>query len=301
MADPTEFCDLSVLADDEGGLRQQIEKDGFGLFRGLIPVEPILEMRRTILELFQRRGWLLEGSELMDGIIDPCINEVECYASNGVDKQAYQDLYRIEEFHRLPHHPAIVGLFAKLFGEPVFVHPRHIARLMAPHRDAPPTPAHQDFIYVQGSESTYTCWFPLGDCPRELGGLTILSGTHKREILKVRDADGAGHRTVVLDDCEESWVEGDLQVGDAIIFHSKTVHRSLPNLTENRIRLSVDFRYQPLSVPTVDSSSLLPHVGLLTWEQVYEGWGDSDLKYYWKELDLEVRELDWSLLDTCKT
>ena len=63
----------------------------------------------------------------------------------------------------------------------------------------------------------------------------------------------------------------------------------------------MDFRYQPLSVPTVDSTSLLPHVGLLTWKQVYEGWGDSDLKYYWKELDLEVRELDWSLLDTSKT
>lgn len=300
MAETAEFRDLSGLVEDEPALRNQIEADGFGLFRGLIPVEPILEMRRTILAQFQGRGWILEGSELMEGIVDPCIHEVACYASNGVDKQAYQDLYRVEEFHRLAHHPAIIGLLTKIFGEPVFVHPRNIARLMAPHRDATPTPAHQDFIYVQGSQSTYTCWFPLGDCPRQLGGLTVLAGTHSRDILKVRDADGAGHRTVVLDDCPERWVEGDLQAGDVLIFHSKTVHRSLPNLTEDRIRLSVDFRYQPLSVPVVDSTSLLPHVSLLTWEEVYEGWGGSDLKYYWKETDLEVRELDWSLLETTK-
>ena len=49
---------------------------------------------------------------------------------------------------------------------------------------------------------------------------------------------------------------------------------------------------------TVDSTSLIPHVELLTWDEVYEGWGDSGLKYYWENLDLEVTEMDWSLLDT---
>ncbi len=289
---------MSGLIDDPQALRHQIEEDGFGFFRGLIPAEPILSLRRTILEMFKRRGWILEGSELMDGIVDPCIKEVTCYASNGVDKQAYQELYRVEAFHRLAHHPAIVGLLTKLFGEPVFVHPRNIARLMAPHPDAPPTPAHQDFIYVQGSQSAYTCWFPVGDCPRDLGGLTLLAGSNKREILKVRDAGGAGHRTVILDDSIGTWTEGNLKVGDALIFHSKTVHKSLLNKTANRIRLSVDYRYQPQSMRTVDSTSLIPHVELLTWDEVYEGWGDSGLKYYWENLDLEVTEMDWSLLDT---
>jgi hypothetical protein len=299
MSGEVAFRDLSALVGDEEALKQQVEQDGFGLFRGLIPQAPILELRRLILENFRCRGWIREGTRVMEGIIDPAIHEVECYASNGVDKRAYQDVYRMQEFHRLAHHPAIIALFARLFGDQVFVHPRNIARLMAPHRDAQPTAPHQDFIYVQGSHATYTCWFPLGDCPRELGGLALVPGSHRREILQVRDAEGAGGRTVIIDDDAQIWAQGDLRCGDVVIFHSKTIHKTFPNRTENRIRLSVDFRYQPLSVP-VDNSSLLPHVGLLTWEETYAGWGDSDLRYYWKDLDLEVSDFDWSLLDTSK-
>ena len=200
MAKIAPFEDLSGIAEDRVALGRKIDEDGFGLFRGLIPREEVLQLRRLILRMYQARGWLLPGTDPEEGIVDPSINEIESYASNGADQRAYQDVYRMKQFHQLAHHPAIVGLCEEIFGEPVFVHPRNIARLMAPHRETAPTPPHQDFIYVQGTRATYTCWIPLGDCPRELGGLSLMRGTHKLDILPVRGAEGAGGRTVVLDE-----------------------------------------------------------------------------------------------------
>ena len=296
MAKIAEFEDISALAEDVEALRLQMNEDGFGLFRGLLPREEVLQLRRRILGMFQARGWIRPGTDPDLGIVDPSIDAVESFASNGADKRAYQDVYRMKEFHQLAHHPAIVGLCEKIFGEAVFVHPRNIARLMAPHRETAPTPPHQDYIYIQGTRTTYTCWFPLGDCPRELGGLSLMRGTHKFDILPVRSAAGAGHRSVVLDAVHNDWVEGDLEAGDAILFHSHTVHRSLPNLTRDRVRLSCDYRYQPLSLP-VEEMSLKPHIGLMTWEEAYEGWDSDEYKYYWRDLDLEMVDFDWSILE----
>ena len=296
MAKVAEFQDMSALAEDVDALRRRMDEDGFGLFRGLVPKDEVLELRRLILRMFDARGWLLPGTDPEEGIVSPSIDEVESYASNGADKRAYQDVYRMKEFHQLAHHPAIVGLCEKIFGEPTFVHPRNIARLMAPHREAAPTPPHQDYIYIQGTRTTYTCWLPLGDCPRDLGGLSLMRGTHKLDILPVRSASGAGHRSVVLDEVDHDWVEGDLEAGDAILFHSHTVHRSLPNLTRDRVRLSCDYRYQPMSLP-VEEMSLKPHINLMTWDEAYEGWDSDDYKYYWRGLDLEMVDFDWSILE----
>ena len=296
MAKVAEFQDMSALAEDVDALRRRMDEDGFGLFRGLVPKDEVLELRRLILRMFDARGWLLPGTDPEEGIVSPSIDEVESYASNGADKRAYQDVYRMKEFHQLAHHPAIVGLCEKIFGEPAFVHPRNIARLMAPHREAAPTPPHQDYIYIQGTRTTYTCWLPLGDCPRDLGGLSLMRGTHKLDILPVRSASGAGHRSVVLDEVDHDWVEGDLEAGDAILFHSHTVHRSLPNLTRDRVRLSCDYRYQPMSLP-VEEMSLKPHVNLMTWDEAYEGWDSDEYKYYWRGLDLEMVDFDWSILE----
>ena len=290
------FADDSPLLNDAASLRARLDEEGYAVFRGLLPSADILELRRLILEQFDARGWIAADTHLLDGIIDPSIHGVETYASNGVDQQAYLDVYRLEAFHRLAHHPAILALFETVFGEPVLVHPRNIARLMAPHREAVPTPAHQDYIHVQGAKATYTCWIPVGDCPHDLGGLSLLPKTHKMGVLPLVKAEGAGGRAVVLDDGDLEWVDGDLACGDVIVFHSCTVHRSLPNRTENRIRLSCDFRYQPQSQP-VEERALEPHGSMITWEETYSGWTGDDLQYYWRDLELTTVEFDPSLVE----
>ncbi len=143
-----------------------------------------------------------------------------------------------------------------------------------------PTPPHQDFPLIQGTSNTWTCWVPIGDCPRALGGLTVLRGSHKLGYVPTQPSLGAGLIASELCPSENDWVEGDFETGDVLTFPSLTVHKALPSQYKDRIRLSFDVRYQPLD-EVVEEKSLLPHCGL-TWDEIYAGWDSDDLKYYWE-------------------
>ena len=70
-----------------------------------------------------------------------------------------------------------------------------------------------------------------------------------------------------------------------LFFNSLTVHKGLPNLSGNRLRLSVDFRYQRAS-DLVMEKVLTPHQRRLTWEEVYKGWKSDRYQYHWKQYSL---------------
>jgi hypothetical protein len=291
------FEDATPLLDDAAALQARMNRDGFFFLRGLFPREAVLDLRRQILGVCQKYGWLAPTAELMDGIIDPSAEAMQPFCGVGVTQAAYTDVYKLEAFHRLAQHPAIMNLMATLMSETVLAHPRNIARLMFPTKANAPTPPHQDHIHIQGTKAVYTCWLPLGDTPEALGGLQVMPGSHKAGILPVRVAEGAGGREVVLDGLQEVWAHGDFAAGDVLVFHSLTVHRSVPNHFPNRLRLSVDYRYQPVSLP-IEQGSLLPHCGVAPWEEVYAGWSATDLQYYWKQYPLSFQEYDASYFAT---
>lgn len=278
-------------------LRDRYADHGYLLLRGVLPADDVLALRRDVLGLLDTHGWLDRTHPVDAGVVDhDAFSRVpdEVVAAKGlvVGEEVYGELYRLESFHRLAHHPALVRACRTLLDAEVLVHPRTIARVMIPSDRVHPTPAHQDFIHVQGSGRCVTSWLPLGDCPRELGSLTVLAGSHRDGVLSYHRAKGAGDLEAYL--CEQgyAWHEADLAVGDLLLFTSLTVHRALPNRTGDRIRLSVDYRYQPIQDP-IDRGSLLPHVGVCSWEEVYADWpADSELRYFWRDIDPEVSPWD---------
>ena len=83
------------------------------------------------------------------------------------------------------------------------------------------------------------------------------------------------------------------------MFHSLTIHKALPNLTEDRLRVSLDNRYQAMTDPVAEHM-LEPHLavlGTVTWEDVYENWETDDLKYYWRDSGVEVVPRDMTYFD----
>ena len=119
-----------------------------------------------------------------------------------------------------------------------------------------------------------TCWMPYGDISFDLGGLMILEGSHKRmDLLKnyvFRDVDsycenkpGQQERAekeewafsgtlshnppMVRNKFGGRWVTTEFEAGDFLTFGMFTVHASLDNQTENRLRISSDSRYQRAS------------------------------------------------------
>ena len=83
---------------------------------------------------------------------------------------------------------------------------------------------------------------------------------------------GPGARAAVVPDemAGLEWVARDFEAGDTIVFPALTVHRALPNLTDGQMRLSVDYRFM-LEGQELTESCLQPHMGGLTWPEVYEG------------------------------
>ncbi len=94
----------------------------------------------------------------------------------------------------------------------------------------------------------------------------------------------------MTDPLEGTWVSSTFALGDVLLFHSMTVHKGLPNRS-NRLRMSIDGRYQRRCDP-VAPDSLEPHGKLVTWEELYSGWPDTELKYYWRKWDLTIKDYD---------
>jgi len=287
------LVDSTGILSDPEALRARAEKEGYLFFKHLLPAEYVMECRADILALMDNYGWRAPGQDRFGGLLDTAkVDAIPTTEINswGTGEACYRDVQKLPSFHRFPHHPRLLALYRSLFGGEVLVHPRNIARMILPHPDNFPTPQHQDFPHIQGTANTWTCWIPMGDCPRDLGGLTVLRGSYKGGYLPVRQAKGAGGGGAAVQLCpwESQWLEADYEAGDVLTFHSLTVHKARRSKFKDRLRLSLDVRYQPLADP-VEQGSLGLHFKDMTWEEVYRDWkSDDDLKYYWKKMPLKM-------------
>jgi ectoine hydroxylase-related dioxygenase (phytanoyl-CoA dioxygenase family) len=228
---------------DAEQLRICMDEWGYLFFRSLIPTEDVLGVRQGIMKLFGQIGWLDPSANIMEGIVTPSI--MPNGKENPETSDPYRQLLQLVELHTFPRHPALVSIAQKLLEGDVTVHPRRIVRMTFPGSAKLATPPHQDFFFIRGSTETYTCWTPLGECPQELGGLAIWPRTHRSGLVEHLETHmGTGKTLAVpVDESQAEWHTANFRVGDALFFHSCTIHKALPNVTANRIRISTENRY----------------------------------------------------------
>ena len=79
------------------------------------------------------------------------------------------------------------------------------------------------------------------------------------------------------------WHTTNFAVGDTLFFPALTVHKAVPNWTEDRLRISPDNRYEGEGDDITQHMLEPPLADLtpITWETVYAGWKSDDLKYCW--------------------
>lgn len=280
---------------DSEELQRRIADDGYLFFKRLQDPDKLLSLREKMMSRLQEVGWIIPGTDPVMGIADV---SRQCTEGDNEYHEGYGRIYQMEEFHQIAHEPEITEMIAKIMGKPIMPHPQKIARLWFPKYTEHTTPTHQDFVHFQGNFETLTCWAPVGDCPKELGGLAVIPGSHRvGRVLDHHFSLGAGGLIVKPeehDEIEPVWHSTDYEVGDSLIFPALTIHKALPNTTEDRLRLSLDNRYQAVGDPIAEHM-LEPHIPSgLTWEEVYEGWESEDLKYYWKQYDNPVVPRDMS-------
>ena len=294
MADSKELRSSNDAIDDADELRRRMKDEGYLFFRKLQDPDKLWALRLEILEVIREGGWLKAGTNLADGIADL---SQRCTEGDGQYTDVYHEVYKLESFHQAGHWPELLETMHKIIGNTVFPYPHKIARLWFPQYTDHTTPAHQDFVHFQGNYETYTCWTPVGDSPIELGGLSILPGSHKQNtVFDHHFSLGAGALSVDTEERSGDWVTTNYEIGDTLIFHCLTLHRALPNLTPDRLRVSLDNRYQALGLPLADTM-LEPHLynfSEISWDKIYQGWQSDDLQYYWKDLDFPVIPKDFS-------
>jgi ectoine hydroxylase-related dioxygenase (phytanoyl-CoA dioxygenase family) len=290
--DSDELTVSNSLLDNPELLRQRLQQDGYLYLRGIVDRQAVMALRNDILQIFGEHGWLMADSPREQGMTDavPAIEGEDAFFA------VYDEVQKLESLHSLAHNPQILTVLQGVIGSSVFPHPLGIARMGFPRNEECTTPPHQDYPNNQGTTQLYACWIPLGDCPRQLGGLSMLESSPSLGLLPLEFSLGAGARQAVLPEQAQQmrWLTTDYECGDILIFGSLAVHRSLPNLSGDRFRLSVDFRYQEEGqalTPTV----LKPHFGRLSWEQVYADWQSDRLQYYWNDKEYEITEWNTNL------
>lgn len=248
----------SNIQDAAASLRARMKEKGYLFFRDLVPSEEVLHVRREALELCAAAGWLDPSRDVMDGIAAPGQEPLR----EGMPEYmtVYRKILQTTSFHDFPISPSLKKATSIILDtkEPL-THPRRIGRVTFPNMLSATTPAHQDFHYIRGATETYSCWTPLGECPIELGGLAVWPGSHRRGFVEhTVSSPGVGGAGIAYEEENAQWHISDFGLGDALFFHSHTVHKAMPNLTRDRLRVSTDNRYQRAK-DEIAPGSLKPH------------------------------------------
>lgn len=276
---------------DDGTLRERLDRDGYLLLRCALPTHAPLAAHLAFTRAVVEAGWAEPDSR---GALPPIGHpDRACESPEPEYLRTYHALYHEEVVHELAAHSELVRLAERLIGGPVLRHPRVVGRLQFPGTNERATPPHQDHLQVQGTPDTLTFWVPLHDIGHGGGLLAVSPGSHRYGLLDVRPAPGASGATVVNAD-DLTWAASTVQRGDVIVFHSLTVHRSLPNLTR-RFRFSIDGRFQRRDAEVSERSLDFPPTSDLTWEGITEGWSRPELVTEWRTLALDLVPYDPSV------
>jgi ectoine hydroxylase-related dioxygenase (phytanoyl-CoA dioxygenase family) len=291
------FYDVHIRDLSRDFLRDQIDSKGYILLRDLLPTDVLTRLLDEITKKLSAAGWLLRGHNPLDRFAD---SSAACGDPDPSFKRTYQEIFALELFHALPHHPALQHVMNMIVGKPLLIHPKPIGRLIFPHCDRLRVHAHQDHRFMGGDIECYTAWIPLHDCSTDIGPLQILQGSHRFGFQPHDDASLHVPEIPSGKALGTDWVGGQINAGDALIFHSLTVHAAAPNLSK-QLRISLDCRFQDARRVVNPANLAFAGESGKSWEKIYAGWHSDKLKYYWKGMPLNFQPSKLEIEQLSKT
>jgi hypothetical protein len=267
---PSAFGELRRSDDivrDGAALRARMQEEGYLYLPGLLNVEQLRAARQYVVDRLAELGLLDDRCPRMEAVTRPG-------ATGGFmpDKLAHRNQALLDLLYTGP----MMEFYERFLGGAVRHYDYTWFRSVGAGGSG--TYPHTDVVYMgRGTFNLYTSWTPIGDIPRELGGLMILEGSHRhREKLQnylSRDVDeyctsrpdaeaiASGQKNwqdwdgrlssdpvSLREKLGGRWLTTDFRMGDVLVFGMATVHASLDNHS-NRFRLSSDSRYQLASEP----------------------------------------------------
>jgi len=242
------LIDSTPFARDPDALRSRAAEHGYLALRGIPGPEAVAPLCTLIQQVAESLG-LLQPTRT--GRAAPLVRPGAALTGTGYDDQrwlALQERVLADPlFGAVGDRAELLTVLEALFDGPVLTRRGDICRVALPGAPHLTTPPHQDHWYTGGTTNLWTVWIALTEMPLELGPLAVLPGSHASGLLP-HAGHGAGRQGVRVTD-DGRFAATPLAAGDAILFNCLTVHCALPNVTRHRVRLSVDYRYQPASEP----------------------------------------------------
>ncbi len=262
--------DDNQYLDDPAMLTKRMQEKGYLYLREYLNKEKVIFLRDKLLKTLKTLKWVDPASP--EGFAIPLL-PIRTFRSPEYD-QAIPLIQSMEDLHRFAYDEKLTSLMHKVIGFPIVCHATRVVRMINPVslEKESTVDIHQDYRYVQGTPSTYTAWFPLGDCPQEMGGLRILEGSHNQGVRPVLGLGKSKCGIVDIPNDHSDWASISYKVGDVLVFHSYTIHGPLPNLTKF-LRFSADFRYQSVHDPICERA-LRPfcYPDIADWDVLAKDW-----------------------------
>ncbi|HZM76394.1 MAG TPA: phytanoyl-CoA dioxygenase family protein [Candidatus Limnocylindrales bacterium] len=230
-------------------LRARLQQYGYLFLRGILDTTALASVRKQIQERLTGLGWLDASGERV-----PAKN-FSIYPGDPAYWAGLQAMLELPDLYALKSDPGLAGALSQIFDMKWFAHPRTVPRIAFPAttQGRYESPAHQDYPYGQGGLDTVTAWITLGDCTRTDGSLEIMAGSHRKGLRTIYGGTEYRCAATRVSVTNPAWHGGDVMAGDALLFTSLTVHRARPNIG-NRVRLSIDVRFQPEDSPLCQSA-----------------------------------------------
>lgn len=223
---------------DLGALRNQLNKEGYIIFKNFFNQPTIVSIREDAKYIFQiqfdKFGYC---GEFKDNMISLFTEHEEIFKNCGKLIQT-----GLISLYQLSTHPNLIKCLKGLGIElpnmctrPVlfFNHPK-LAKEEAYYK----TPPHQDFQSIESSLDSVVVWVPLVEVNKENGGIKLYPRSHKNGPLPYKT--NSGFAEVERPNIE--FIQPELEIGDILIFSTLLVHES-GEIKDDSIRFSASFRY----------------------------------------------------------
>lgn len=231
---------------------EQWENDGYLLLKDVIPESAINGVRDSFAHVVD--GIIRELKK--DGIIEdegvelPFETRFAQVAGEHASRfgRSWRNQVATPEVFEIHRAPRLVDAIGQLTGTDVIGHPVFNARPKLPGQQLTVVPWHQDSGYfgtVSEDSLIPTAWIPLVPVDETNGCLQVVAGSHRLGVIDHRTEEREGRFLEVLDELvDDSCIfTCPMEIGDALVFHNLTLHRSIPHTTSEIVRWAIDIRY----------------------------------------------------------
>jgi ectoine hydroxylase-related dioxygenase (phytanoyl-CoA dioxygenase family) len=246
-----ELADSSALLRDPPALRARFKDDGYLFLKGVLSRERVLAARREVFGRMAQVGEIAQPAE--NGIFTDASRRAELEPDLG---RFWKSVSEGPQLRAASHGKEIGAVLSLVFGEPA--RPQDYMFLRAgPQGRA--TGLHFDYpFFTRAHDQVATVWLPIGDVPVS----DVVEGSNRfRDLIdpmigfdiskdNTRKADFGSDAITFAQARGTRLLTRDFEAGDIALFGMYTAHGSLDNHSPiNRVRLSCDVRWQPVSLP----------------------------------------------------